>query len=172
FKDIHLYNFQYKGGAIQFVYLFSIIGVVILALAGINYVNLVTARSVRRAKEIGIRKTVGASKSQVIGQFLSESVLLALVALNFAVLAVELLLPLINPVIGTELTLEYTNPVMILTLIGIAIATGLLAGMYPSFYLSRFTPSAVLKGSSASGRGTFKSALVIIQFSVSIALII
>lgn len=172
FKDIHLHNFHYKGGAIQFVYLFSIIGVVILALAGINYVNLVTARSVRRAKEIGIRKTVGASKSQVIAQFLSESVLLALVALNFAVLAVELLLPLINPVIGKELTIEYTNPVMILTLIGIAIATGLLAGLYPSFYLSRFTPSAVLKGSSASGRGTFKSALVIIQFSVSIALII
>jgi predicted permease len=172
FKDVHLHNFHYKGGAIQFVYLFSIIGVVILALAGINYVNLVTARSVRRAKEIGIRKTVGASKAQVILQFLGESVLLAIVALNFAVLAVELLLPFINPVIGKELALDYTNPAMILTLIGIAVATGLLAGLYPSFYLSRFSPSTVLKGSSMSGRGTFKSALVIVQFSVSITLII
>lgn len=171
-KDMHLHNFHYKGGAIQFVYLFSVIGIVILALAGINYVNLVTARSVRRAKEIGIRKTVGASKAQVISQFLGESVLLAIIALNFAVLAVELVLPFLNPVTGKELSLDYTEPAAILTLVGIAVATGLLAGLYPAFYLSRFSPSSVLKGSPVGSRGTFKSALVIVQFSVSIALII
>ncbi len=171
-KDFHLYNFHYKGGAIQFVYLFSIIGIVILALAGINYVNLVTARSVRRAKEIGIRKTVGAGRTQVIVQFLGESILLALVSLNFAVILVELLLPVVNPVIGAELTLTYTAPGTLLSLVGIAVITGVVAGLYPAFYLSGFNPSSVLKSIQVSGKGTFKSALVIVQFSVSIALII
>lgn len=171
-KDFHLHNFHYKGGAIQFVYLFSIIGVVILALAGINYVNLVTARSVRRAKEIGIRKTVGAGRVQVIGQFLGESILLALISLNFAVILVEVLLPVVNPVIGKELTLHYTDPATLLSLLGIAVITGILAGLYPAFYLSGFNPSSVLKSIQVNGKGTFKSALVIVQFSVSIALII
>ena len=172
YRDNHLHNFHYKGGAIQLVYLFSIIGVVILALAAINYVNLVTARSVRRAKEIGIRKTVGAEKSQVVIQFLGESILLSVIALNFAVLIVELLLPMINPVINKSLTIEYSNPAVLFTLLGIAILTGLIAGVYPAFYLTRFSPSAVLKNVAGVKGGSFKSALVIVQFSVSIALII
>jgi putative ABC transport system permease protein len=172
YKDLHLHNFHYKGGAIQSVYIYSVIGIIILALAAINYVNLVTARSVQRAKEIGIRKTVGAEKKQVIFQFLSESVLFAVVSLNFAILIVELLLPVINPVMGKSLEIEYTNPVMMLSLVGIALIAGLLAGAYPAFYLAKFSPAAVLKSGGKLKSGTFKSALVVLQFSVSIGLII
>lgn len=174
YKDLYLYNYHYKteGSPILYVYVFSAIGLVILALAAINYVNLVTARSVRRAKEIGIRKTVGAEKKQVVFQFLSESILFAVIALNFAVLIVELLLPWFNPLIGKQLAIEYTNPVLLLSLLGIALFTGLLAGAYPAFYLAQFSPSAVLKNAAKLKGGNFKSALVIVQFSVSIALII
>lgn len=170
-KDLHLHAFHYNGGPVQYVYIFSLIGFLILALAAINYVNLVTARSVRRMKEIGIRKTVGASKAQVVFQFLGESVVLSLVALNFAVLLIELLLPLINPVIGKELTLDYTNPVLVISLLIIAVITGLASGAYPAFVLGRFSPASVLKA-NAAGKGSFKSVLVIVQFAVSVALII
>jgi putative ABC transport system permease protein len=172
FKDLHLHSYHYKDGPIKYVFIFSLIGIVILGLAAINYVNLVTARSVRRAKEIGIRKTVGALKSQVIFQFLSESILFALIALNFAVIAVELLLPWFNVLLGIELNIEYTNPALMLSLLGIAVGAGLLAGLYPAFYLANFSPSSVLKSSGKLTGGSFKSALVVVQFSVSIALII
>jgi putative ABC transport system permease protein len=172
YKDLYLHNFHYQGGPIKFVYIFSGIGIVILALAAINYVNLVTARSVRRAKEIGIRKTVGAEKKQVVFQFLSESIIFAIIALNFAVLAVELLLPWFNPLIGKELSISYSNPLMLLSLLGIAVFAGVMAGVYPAFYLARFSPAAVLKNSAKLSGGNFKSTLVIVQFSVSIALII
>jgi putative ABC transport system permease protein len=172
YKDIYLHNFHYTGGQIKFVYIFSAIGVVILALAAINYVNLVTARSVRRAKEIGIRKTVGATKRHVVFQFLSESVLFALIALNFAGLTVELVLPWLNPLIGKELSIEYNSPPLLLSLLAISLFAGVMAGVYPAFYLAHFSPSVVLKNSAKLGGGNFKSALVIVQFTVSIALII
>lgn len=172
YKDYYLHGFHYKDGAITYVIIFAIVGVVIIALAAINYVNLVTARSVKRAKEIGIRKSVGAQKSQVVFQFLSESILFAIIALNFAVLTVELVLPWFNTVINKELAIEYTNPAILLSLIGIAVAVGLLAGAYPSFYLSKFSPAVVLKSSEKLRGGHFKSVLVIVQFSASIALII
>jgi putative ABC transport system permease protein len=172
YKDLHLHNFHYKGGPIEAVYIFSFIGLAILALAAINYVNLVTARSIRRAKEIGIRKTVGAGKRQVVFQFLSESVLFALISLNFAVVTVELILPFINPVINKQLSVDYSNPILIVSLLAIALITGLLAGAYPAFYLAGFSPVTVLKNSGKLKSGNFKSALVIVQFSVSIALII
>jgi putative ABC transport system permease protein len=173
YKDLHLYRFHYKpGGPIEYIYIFSFVGIAILALAAINYVNLVTARSVRRAKEIGIRKTVGAEKKQVVFQFLSESILFALISLNFAVLIVELVLPFLNFVIEKKLSIEYSNPILMFSLIGIALVAGLLAGLYPAFHLAGFSPVAVLKSSGKLKSGTFKSALVIVQFSVSIALII
>jgi putative ABC transport system permease protein len=172
YKDLHLYNFHYKGGAIEAVYIFSIIGVAILALAAINYVNLVTARSIRRAKEIGIRKTAGAGKRQIVFQFLSESILFALISLNFAIVIVELILPFINPVINKQLSIEYSNPALLLSLFSIALIAGIVAGAYPAFYLAGFSPSVVLKSSEKLKSGNFKSALVIVQFSVSIALII
>lgn len=172
YKDLYLHSFHYRSGPITYVIIFSIIGVVIIGLAAINYVNLVTARSTKRAKEIGIRKTVGAQKRHVIMQFLGESILFALIALNFAVLAVELILPWFNTVIEKKLSIDYGNPLILLSLIGIALGVGLLAGAYPSFHLSRFSPAAVLKNSEKLRGGHFKSALVIVQFSVSIALII
>ena len=172
FKDMYLHYFKYKDGPIKYVYIFSIIGIVILALAGMNYVNLVTARSVQRAKEIGIRKTVGAEKSQVIFQFLGESILFTLIAVNFAVLIVELLLPWFNTMLQKKLDIDYTNPATLITLLAIALVAGVLAGAYPAFYLARFSPSQVLKSSATLRRGTFKSALVIVQFTISVALII
>ncbi|HYG04559.1 MAG TPA: ABC transporter permease [Chryseosolibacter sp.] len=172
YKDYYLHGFHYKDGAIKYVIIFAIIGMIVIGLAAINYVNLVTARSVKRAKEIGIRKSVGAQKSQVVFQFLSESILFALIALNFAVLTVELILPWFNTIINKKLSIEYTNPAILFSLIGIAVVVGLIAGAYPAFYLSKFSPASVLKSSEKLRGGHFKSALVIVQFSVSIALII
>lgn len=172
FKDFYLHSFHYKDGPIKYVYIFSVIGIVILTLAGMNYVNLVTARSVQRAKEIGIRKSVGAQKKQVVFQFLGESILFALISLNFAVLLVELILPWFNTTIQKRLALDYTDPVMLLTLVGIAILAGLIAGTYPAFYLAKFSPAQVLKSSASLKGGSFKSALVIAQFAISVALII
>jgi putative ABC transport system permease protein len=172
FKDLYLHSFHYRDGQIKYVVIFAIIGVVIIALAAINYVNLVTARSVRRAKEIGIRKTVGAQKKQVVFQFLSESVVFAFIALNFAILTVELILPWFNTLIEKKLSIDYTNPLILLSLLAIALFAGVLAGAYPAFHLARFSPASVLKNSEKLRGGHFKSALVIVQFSVSIALII
>lgn len=172
YKDLHLHSFHYKGGAIETVYIFSIIGIATLALAAINYVNLVTARSIRRAKEIGIRKTVGAGKRHIVFQFLGESVLFSLLSLDLAILIVELVLPYINPVINKELSIQYTDLTLMLSFFGIALITGLIAGAYPAFYLAGFSPSTVLKTSDKLKSGNFKSALVIVQFAVSIALII
>jgi putative ABC transport system permease protein len=172
FADAYLHNFRHKDCPVTYVYIFAIIGVVILSLAGMNYVNMVTARSVQRAKEIGIRKSIGAGKNQVVIQFLGESILFALIALNFAVLIVELLLPWFNTTIQKQLSIDYSNPVMIVILLLIAIFAGLAAGAYPAFYLSKFNPAAVLKNASSLKGGSFKSALVVFQFAISIALII
>ncbi|HEY0744914.1 MAG TPA: ABC transporter permease [Chryseosolibacter sp.] len=172
YKDLYLHNFRHKECPVIYVYIFAGIGFVILALAGMNYVNIVTARSVQRAKEIGIRKSIGAGKSQVVAQFLGESILFALIALNFAVLTVELILPWFNTTIQKELSIEYSNPLMILTLVGIAVFAGLAAGAYPAFYLAKFNPATVLKNSGSLKGGSFKSVLVVIQFTISIALII
>jgi putative ABC transport system permease protein len=172
FKDYYLHNFKYEDGPIKYVYIFSIIGIVILALAGMNYVNLATARSVHRAKEIGIRKTVGAEKRQIVLQFLGESVLLTLVSVNFAVLIVELLLPLFNAVLQKRLAIDFANPMTLVTVVAMAVVVGVLAGAYPAFHLARFSPTQVLKSSATLKRGSFKSALVIVQFTVTIALII
>jgi ABC-type antimicrobial peptide transport system permease subunit len=172
FNDIHLHNYRHKNCPVTYVYIFGIIGVVILALAGMNYINLVTARSVQRAKEIGIRKSIGAGKSQVVIQFLGESILFALIALNFAVLIVELILPWFNVTIQKQLSIDYANPLTIISLLSIAVFAGLAAGAYPAFYLAKFNPAAVLKNSASLKGGSFKSVLVIVQFTISIALII
>lgn len=172
FQDLHLHNYRHKNCPVTYVYIFAVIGVVILSLAGMNYINLVTARSVQRAKEIGIRKSIGAAKRQVVAQFLGESILFALIALNFAVLIVELILPWFNTTIQKQLSIEYSNPITIITLLAIAVFAGLAAGAYPAFYLSKFNPATVLKNSASLKGGSFKSVLVIVQFTISIALII
>jgi ABC-type antimicrobial peptide transport system permease subunit len=174
----HLYsdfkNGKIDGGRIQFVWLFGIIGVFVLLLACINFMNLSTARSEKRAKEVGIRKTVGSLRRQLIGQFLSESLLIALLALVVAIALVALLLPFFNGLSDKQMSIPWTNPVFwTLTLI-FTFFTGLVSGSYPAFYLSGFEPIKVLKGTFRAGRFASlpRKVLVVIQFTVSVTLII
>ncbi len=167
-------NGKAAGGRIQFIWLFSIIGVFVLMLACINFMNLSTARSEKRAKEVGIRKTVGSVRSQLIGQFLSESVLVALVSFIFSVLLVIVLMPLFNKLADKHMELPWSSPVFWLTALAFTFITGLVAGSYPAFYLSKFDPITVLKGTFRAGRFASlpRKILVVVQFTFSIALII
>ncbi|HEY4286383.1 MAG TPA: ABC transporter permease [Puia sp.] len=162
------------GGAIRFVWLFGTIGVFVLLLACINFMNLSTARSVRRAKEVGIRKTIGSLTRQLIVQFLGESVLVALIAVAFAIVIVQLALPFFNRLAAKDMQIPWTEPVVWLVLIGFALLTGLLAGSYPAFYLSSFNPVKVLKGTFKAGRlaSLPRQVLVVLQFTVSLTLVI
>ena len=167
-------NGKNTGGRIQFVWMFSIIGVFVLLLACINFMNLSTARSEKRAKEVGIRKAVGSMRGQLIGQFLSESLVVTFLALGLSILFVQLSMDWFNNLADKALALPYTNPVFWAGVFGFSVLTGLLAGSYPAFYLSSFEPLKVLKGSFKLGRGASlpRQILVTIQFTVSIALII
>src|SRR6185369_9381989 len=140
------------GGRIQFIWLFSIIGVFVLMLACINFMNLSTARSEKRAKEVGIRKTVGSARSQLIRQFLSESVLVAFISFLFSIAVVLLLLPMFNKLADKRIQLPWSNSLFWLTALTFTFFTGLIAGSYPALYLSRFDPIKVLKGTFRVGR--------------------
>jgi putative ABC transport system permease protein len=177
--DIHLQPAQEfeigPQGSMTSVYIFSAIAVLILIIACINFMNLSTARANKRAREVGIRKTVGAHKSQLQGQFLGESVLLAFIALTLAVLLIYLFLPAFNAISGKYLALGMLfhagNGII---LVGIALAAGILAGLYPAFFLTRFDPAKVLKGGAQAGTGKsiFRRSMAVIQFVISITLII
>jgi ABC-type antimicrobial peptide transport system permease subunit len=162
------------GGRIQFIWLFSIIGVFVLMLACINFMNLSTARSEKRAKEVGIRKTVGSARGQLIRQFLSESLLVAFVSFVFSVIFVELLLPLFNKLADKNIELPWSSALFWLVALAFTFITGLISGSYPALYLSRFEPIKVLKGTFRVGRFASlpRKILVVIQFTFSIALII
>jgi len=162
------------GGRIQFIWLFSIIGVFVLMLACINFMNLSTARSEKRAKEVGIRKTVGSARGQLIKQFLSESLLVAFVSFVFSILFVELLLPLFNKLADKNIELPWSSALFWLVALAFTFITGLISGSYPALYLSRFEPIKVLKGTFRVGRFASlpRKILVVIQFTFSIALII
>ncbi|MEZ4961170.1 MAG: ABC transporter permease [Saprospiraceae bacterium] len=146
----HLYaEFQdgvNTGGRIQYVRLFGLIGVFVLLLACINFMNLSTARSEKRAKEVGIRKTIGSVRGQLVGQFLSESLLVAFLSLVLAVALVQLSLGWFNELADTDMEIPWASPVFWALLVGFALITGILAGSYPAFYLSSFQPLKVLKG--------------------------
>ena len=132
-------------GSITSVYTFSVIAVFILLIACINFMNLATARSAQRAKEIGVRKVAGAGRNQVISQFLAESVLLAAIALVLALTLVELALPAFNAFLEIEAAFDYVdNPRVALAIVLLPLATGLAAGSYPAFYLSAFEPAHVI----------------------------
>ncbi len=174
----HLYS-EFKdgkaaGGTIQFVWLFFIIGVFVLLLACINFMNLSTARSEKRAKEVGIRKTVGSLRIQLVKQFLSESTLVAFVSLICAVILVIITLPLFNSIANRHIQFPWDNYIFWLCTLVFTLITGLLAGIYPALYLSRFQPIKVLKGTFRVGRYASlpRKALVVLQFTFSIALII
>ena len=167
-------NGKATGGRIQFIWLFSIIGVFVLLLACINFMNLSTARSEKRAKEVGIRKTVGSERKQLIGQFLSESVLVAFVSLVLSLLLVILLMPLFNKLADKDISLPWSNGIFWSLILVFTFITGIVSGSYPAFYLSKFEPIKVLKGTFRAGRFASlpRKILVVIQFTFSIALII
>jgi len=174
----HLYskftNGKPDGGRIQFVWLFGIIGAFVLLLACINFMNLSTARSEKRAREVGIRKTFGSLKSQLMTQFLSESVLITLLSFMLSLALVEMSLPFFNSISAKEMTMPWTNSWFWLISMGFVLFTGVLAGSYPAFYLSRFDPVQVLKGTFKAGRyaSVPRQTLVVLQFTVSLTLII
>jgi putative ABC transport system permease protein len=160
---------------IVYVYIFSAIALFILAIACINFMNLSTARSAKRAREVGLRKVMGADRGKIIRQFLSESILNSILACILALILVDLTLPLFRSISGIELHVDYAqNFWLIPSLVGLALFVGLIAGSYPAFFLSAFQPTRVLKGEFKSGKSgnLFRSVLVIVQFTISIALII
>ncbi|GAB3494821.1 ABC transporter permease [Spirosoma knui] len=162
------------GGYIQYVRLFAIVGVFVLLLACINFMNLSTARSEKRAKEVGIRKAVGSVRAQLINQFFSESFLVVVFAFIGATLLILVLLPWFNEVADKHITFPWTEASFWLTSFVFILITGLLAGSYPAFYLSSFQPIKVLKGTFNVGRWAAvpRKVLVVVQFTVSITLII
>jgi predicted permease len=161
------------GGMIEYVRLFSIIAIIILLIACVNFMNLSTARSEKRAREVGVRKTLGSGKRQLIFQFFSESIILAAIAFVLSILAVYLLLPAFNGLVDKNLTLNITQPLFWLAAIGLILFTGVIAGSYPALYLSSFNPVKVLKGTFSSGKRTVlpRHILVVGQFAISILLI-
>ena len=163
-----------SGGRIEYVRMFGVIGFFVLLLACINFMNLSTARSEKRAKEVGIRKTVGSLRAQLIGQFLSESILVALAAFVISILLVELSLGFFNRIAAKDMSIPWGNPVFWIIGITFSLFTGLLSGSYPALYLSRFDPIKVLKGTFSAGPGASlpRKILVVVQFGVSVALII
>ncbi|MFK7774147.1 MAG: ABC transporter permease [Saprospiraceae bacterium] len=178
-SEWHLYS-EFENGEVvtsnelKMVWLYGIIGAFVLFLACINFMNLSTARSEKRVKEIGIRKSVGSLRHQLIYQFLAESLLVALVAFLGALIIVVLALPAFNEIAGKELFILWTSPLFWIGNLSFIIITGLLAGSYPAFYLSSFAPVDVLKGTFRLGRFAAlpRKGLVIFQFTISIALII
>ncbi len=163
-----------EGGRITFVKLFAIIAFFILLIACINFMNLSTARSEKRAKEVGIRKVVGARKGALVGQFIGESVLLSFIAGLLALLLVQISLPGFNALTDKELSIPYANGLFWLTSIGFVLLTGLIAGSYPAFFLSSFQPVKVLKGTFRPSGSvvTPRKVLVVLQFTFAVILII
>jgi ABC-type antimicrobial peptide transport system permease subunit len=161
------------GGAIQYVWMFGIIGVFVLLLACINFMNLSTARSEKRAKEVGIRKAVGSLRKQLIFQFFSESFLTVIFSFILALLLAQLLLPFFNTVADKQMSIFWSNIYFWMISIGFIIFTALIAGSYPAFYLSSFRPVKVLKGTFKAGRfaAVPRRVLVVVQFTVSVILI-
>ena len=176
-SKVHLYTYSgyEKNLAVQSVYLFSIIAIFVLIIGCINFMNLSTARSANRAKEVGLRKVVGAFRSQLIRQFFGESLLFALIALGLAVAAVSVVLPAFGNLAGKEMSWTAAGAgVLVLGLVGIALLTGLVSGSYPALFLASFQPVDTLKGKLRSGKGNavFRRTLVVVQFVLSAALII
>ncbi|HYC84131.1 MAG TPA: ABC transporter permease, partial [Chryseosolibacter sp.] len=163
-----------RGGMNDYVQLFTVIAIFIIVIACINFMNLATARSERRAREVGIRKSIGSRRRELVLQFIGESTFIAFIAFAIAVLLTQLILPFYNQMVEKRLFIDYASPVFWLLSAGIVIITGVVSGSYPAFYLSSFQPVAVLKGKPNIGRGgsTPRKVLVTLQFCFSILLII
>ena len=167
-------NGKNTGGFIKYVRMFGILGLVVLLIACINFMNLSTARSEKRAKEVGVRKAVGSERKQLISQFLNESILIAACSFILALGIVMLALPFFNKLTDKDMSLHLTNPLFWIIMIAFTIITGLLAGSYPAFYLSSFNPVRVLKGNLKAGQSSSlpRKILVVLQFASSVVLMI
>lgn len=176
-EDWHLHN-VYKngvaaGGLIDYIWMFGVIGILVLVIACINFTNLSTARSEKRAREVGIRKVIGSTRKALIAQFLMESVILTFLSFVLSLLLIQLVLPSFNALAGTHINIPFTNGWFWLIMVSYVLLTGLVAGSRPAFYLSSFQPVKVLKGKIAVGTSAIQSrkVLVVLQFTCSIALI-
>lgn len=177
-KKWHLYN-DFKngkavGGFIDYVRMFSVIGILVLLIACINFMNLSTARSEKRAREVGVRKAIGSQRSDLIAQFLAESILITFISFLLSIMMVQLAVPSFNAIVGSAISIPYTNVLFWVMMIAYVLITGLLAGSRPAFYLSSFNPVQVLKGTIKVGKSASlpRKVLVVMQFSCSVALII
>lgn len=177
-KDIHLdpTHIEAKikpGGNLTYVYFLTCIAVLVLIIACINFMNLATARAAGRAKEVGVRKSLGSKKGQLVNQFLLESILLSVISTSLAVLIIYIALPSFNSLTGKHLTVTF-DPLIISGLVLVTVFVGVLAGIYPAFVLSAFNPVSVLKGNFSSGQQNtlLRNSLVVFQFTVSIILIV
>jgi putative ABC transport system permease protein len=176
---IHLYSTNAgepePTGSVTYVYIFGIVAIFLVLIAAMNYMNLATARSAKRAREVGLRKVVGSRRGPLVMQFLSESVVFTIVSLVISLILIVVLLPKFNLLAGKSFNLHILySPVVILTLLGIVLIVGIFGGSYPAFFLSRFSPVTVLKGEITQGSAgsLFRKILVVIQFSVSVIMII
>jgi putative ABC transport system permease protein len=163
-----------SGGRIIYVQLFSLVAIFILLIACINFMNLTTARSMKRAREIGVRKVMGALRSVLIPQFIGEAILMAVIAMTGALILASLSLPAFNQLTGKQINIPFMQSGFWISILGICLITGIFSGSYPAFYLSAFNPIQVLKGTLKSGTGAvlFRKGLVVFQFVLSIILII
>ncbi len=177
-SEIHLYSSDmddgHARGDIRFIWLFGAVAIFILLIACINFINLSTAQSANRAKEVGLRKVVGSQRSALIGQFLTESTLIAGIAFILGIALAAILLPFFNVLAGKELSFPWQVAWFVPAILGSAVIVGLLAGLYPAFYLSAFNPIEVLKGKIRKGSRSagLRGSLVVFQFTVSIVLIV
>ncbi|MFC1493142.1 ABC transporter permease, partial [candidate division KSB1 bacterium] len=177
--DIHLrsdllYELE-PGGNVNYVYVLFCSGILVFAAACINYISISTASSIKRAKEVSLRKVFGSKRRNIVGQFLSESTLLCGISVLLSIIIVELALPVFNNYTGKEISIPYFDSVFTLPVISIIIVTmGIISGWYPAFYMSSFTPIKIIKGRIASGnrQSIFKNALVTLQLTVSLSVII
>jgi len=178
FDEVYLHNIfkdgEIVGGRIEYVHLFSLVALFILLTACINFMNLTTARSVKRAREVGVRKAVGALRSVLIKQFIGESLMLTAFAVIVALMLMTLLLPVFNEVTQKQIALPFGDAVFWLKLVAITLITGLISGSYPALFLSSFNPVKVLKGTVKLSTGAvwFRKGLVVFQFVLSMVLII
>jgi putative ABC transport system permease protein len=176
-EDIYLHsNYGYEvasNGNIKYLYIFSSIAAFILSIACINFMNLSTARSEKRAKEVGMRKAIGAAKNSLVAQFMGESLMMCGLALIFTVIMIQLLLPVFNQLTNKHLSIV-NSPVMLIFLIVFPLLTGIIAGIYPAFYLSSFKPVSILKGKAKNGLSVvnIRKGLVVFQFIISTLLIL
>ncbi len=176
---IHLYSTNAMEpeptGSITYVYIFAIVAVFLVLIAAMNYMNLATARSAKRAREVGLRKVVGSGRRPIILQFLAESIVFTMISLALSLILLIVLLPKFNELAGRSFDLHVIySPVVLITVIGILLIVGIIGGSYPAFFLSRFNPVTVLKGEIVQGTAgsLFRKVLVVIQFTVSVVMII